>query len=247
MDVTVQTRWGECDHDFHRPDPERLRHRVRGRVRGPGRAGGRSREPGAVERPRRGPWSAHRAKIKVAPTFRVWGYDSCGARCRSSRGAGPPGDAEGQASEGLGRGRGARMTGGTAYRMLFRVAAARLVQPAMGLLVWEEAPGGLGSLAVRRRQRGRPPVAWSSSDEKGEYAKSLGAVGASSATRDAPMLGRAAGVGRCPRWKVVGSRREAFGKEPSGGAGREGEPADRVRPSGAGRPDVSFSSASAAA
>ena len=68
------------------------------------------------------------------------------------------------------------LTGATAYRMLFGWPP-HTVEPGDVVLVWG-ASGGLGSLAVQLvANAGGRAVAVVSSEEKGEYAKELGAVG----------------------------------------------------------------------
>jgi crotonyl-CoA carboxylase/reductase len=68
------------------------------------------------------------------------------------------------------------LTGGTAYRMLFGWPP-HTVEEGDVVLVWGGS-GGLGSLAVQLvANAGGRPVAVVSSDAKGGYAKSLGAVG----------------------------------------------------------------------
>ena len=68
------------------------------------------------------------------------------------------------------------LTGATAYRMLFGWPP-HTVEPGDAVLVWG-ASGGLGSLAVQLvASAGGRAIAVVSSEEKGEFAKQLGAVG----------------------------------------------------------------------
>jgi crotonyl-CoA carboxylase/reductase len=112
----------------------------------------------------------------LAASFRVWGYDSCWGsfaqftkvqahQCLPKAGhltweeAAAP-----------------TLTGATAYRMLHGWPP-HTVQPGDVVLVWG-ASGGLGSLAVQLvAEAGGRAVAVVSSPQRGEYAKSLGAVG----------------------------------------------------------------------
>jgi crotonyl-CoA carboxylase/reductase len=112
----------------------------------------------------------------LAPSFRVWGYETCWGGtaqfCKvQAHQCLPKADHlswEEAATPTL--------TGATAYRMLFGWPP-HVVEPGDAVLVWG-ASGGLGSLAVQLvANAGGRAVAVVSSDEKGEYAKSLGAVG----------------------------------------------------------------------
>jgi crotonyl-CoA carboxylase/reductase len=122
------------------------------------------------------PWITAGKDPGLAGTFRVWGYDTCwgsmaqftmvqdhqclpkAAHLTWEEAAAPT------------------LTGGTAYRMLFGWPP-NTVQPGDPVLVWGGS-GGLGSLAVQLvTNAGGRAVAVVSSDEKGEYAKRLGAVG----------------------------------------------------------------------
>ncbi len=68
------------------------------------------------------------------------------------------------------------LVGATAYRMLTHWAP-HTVQPSDVVLVWGGS-GGLGTMAIQvTRALGGIPVAVTSSDEKGEYCKQLGAAG----------------------------------------------------------------------
>jgi crotonyl-CoA carboxylase/reductase len=122
------------------------------------------------------PWVKAGKDPGLAASFRVWGYDSCWGSFSQftkvqSHQCLPKADFltwEEAAAPTL--------TGATAYRMLFGWPP-HTVEPGDVVLVWG-ASGGLGSLAVQLvANAGGRPVAVVSSDEKGEYAKTLGAVG----------------------------------------------------------------------
>jgi crotonyl-CoA carboxylase/reductase len=122
------------------------------------------------------PWVKAGKDPGIAASFRVWGYDTCWGSmaqfCKvQAHQCLPKADHltwEEAAAPTL--------TGATAYRMLFGWPP-HTVQPGDVVLVWGGS-GGLGSLAVQLvANAGGRPVAVVSSDEKGEYAKSLGAVG----------------------------------------------------------------------
>jgi crotonyl-CoA carboxylase/reductase len=112
----------------------------------------------------------------LAASFRVWGYDSCwGSFAQFTKV---------QAHQCLPKAdhltweeaAAPTLTGSTAYRMLHGWPP-HTVEPGDVVLVWGGS-GGLGSLAVQLvTQAGGKAVAVVSSPEKGEYAKSLGAVG----------------------------------------------------------------------
>jgi crotonyl-CoA carboxylase/reductase len=112
----------------------------------------------------------------LAASFRVWGYDTCwGSFAQFSKV---------QAHQCLPKGErltweeaaAPTLTGATAYRMLFGWPP-NTVQEGDVVLVWGGS-GGLGSLAVQLvKHAGGRAVAVVSSPEKGDYAKSLGAVG----------------------------------------------------------------------
>ena len=112
----------------------------------------------------------------LAPSFRVWGYDTCWGSfsqfCKV------------QAHQCLPKApfltweeaAAPTLTGATAYRMLHGWAP-HTVQPGDVVLVWGGA-GGLGSLGIQLvAHAGGRAVAVVSSEEKGEYCKELGAVG----------------------------------------------------------------------
>jgi crotonyl-CoA carboxylase/reductase len=112
----------------------------------------------------------------LAASFRVWGYDSCWGSCSQF--------VKVQAHQCLPKAdfltweeaAAPTLTGATAYRMLHGWPP-HTVQPGDVVLVWGGS-GGLGSLAVQLvKEAGGRAVAVVSSDEKGEYAKSLGAEG----------------------------------------------------------------------
>ena len=122
------------------------------------------------------PWVKAGRDPGLAGTFRVWGYDSCwGSMAQFTKVQDhqclPKADHltwEEAAAPTL--------TGGTAYRMLFGWAP-NIVQPGDPVLVWGGS-GGLGSLAIQLvANAGGRAVAVVSSDEKGEYCKTLGAAG----------------------------------------------------------------------
>ena len=112
----------------------------------------------------------------LAGSFRVWGYDTCwGSFAQFTKV---------QAHQCLPKAdfltweeaAAPTLTGATAYRMLFGWPP-NVVEPGDVVLVWG-ASGGLGSLAVQLvAEAGGRAVGVVGSDEKGEYAKSLGAVG----------------------------------------------------------------------
>ena len=122
------------------------------------------------------PWVRAGKDPGLAGSFRVWGYDTCWGSfaqfCKvQAHQCLPKADFltwEEAAAPTL--------TGGTAYRMLFGWPP-HTVEPGDVVLVWG-ASGGLGSLAVQLvANAGGRAVAVVSSDEKGEYATELGAVG----------------------------------------------------------------------
>ena len=112
----------------------------------------------------------------LADSFRVWGYDTCWGSfsqfCKVQAHQCLP-KAENLTWE---EAAAPTLTGATAYRMLFGWPP-NTVQEGDVVLVWGGA-GGLGSLAVQLvTHAGGRAVAVVSSAQKGEYAKSLGAVG----------------------------------------------------------------------
>jgi crotonyl-CoA carboxylase/reductase len=129
-----------------------------------------------------GQWDADDPKVLsggdpgLADSFRVWGYDTCWGsfsqfckvqahQCLAKAGQLTWEEAAAPT-----------LTGATAYRMLFGWPP-NTVQPGDVVLVWGGA-GGLGSLAIQLvKHAGGRAVAVVGSDEKGEYCKSLGAVG----------------------------------------------------------------------
>ena len=122
------------------------------------------------------PWVSAGKDPGLAGSFRVWGYDSCWGsfaqftkvqahQCLPKAGhltweeAAAP-----------------TLTGSTAYRMLHGWPP-HTVEPGDAVLVWGGS-GGLGSLAIQLVvHAGGRAIAVVSSDEKGEFCKSLGAVG----------------------------------------------------------------------
>ncbi len=122
------------------------------------------------------PWVASGADPGLAPSFRVWGYDTCWGSMAQF--------AKVQAHQCLPKAdhltweeaAAPTLTGATAYRMLFGWPP-HTVQPGDVVLVWGGS-GGLGSLAVQLvTHAGGRAVAVVSSEERGAYATSLGAVG----------------------------------------------------------------------
>jgi crotonyl-CoA carboxylase/reductase len=112
----------------------------------------------------------------LAPSFRVWGYDTCWGSFAQF--------AKVQAHQCLPKAEhltweqaaAPTLTGATAYRMLHGWPP-HTVREGDVVLVWGGA-GGLGSLGIQlAKLAGARPVAVVSSDEKGEYCKRLGAVG----------------------------------------------------------------------
>jgi crotonyl-CoA carboxylase/reductase len=122
------------------------------------------------------PWIRDGKDPGLAASFRVWGYDTCWGSmaqfCKVQAHQCLP-KAEHLTWEGAAA---PTLTGGTAYRMLFGWPPHTVEQGDV-VLVWG-ASGGLGSLAVQLvANAGGRPVAVVSSDEKGRFAESLGAVG----------------------------------------------------------------------
>jgi crotonyl-CoA carboxylase/reductase len=122
------------------------------------------------------PWVKAGKDPGLAASFRVWGYDTCWGSFAQftkvqSHQCLPKADFltwEEAAAPTL--------TGSTAYRMLFGWPP-HTVEPGDVVLVWGGS-GGLGSLAVQLvANAGGRAVAVVGSQEKGEFAKSLGAVG----------------------------------------------------------------------
>lgn len=155
------------------------------------------------------PWVAAGNDPGLAPSFRVWGYDSCWGSfsqfCKVQAHQCLP-KAEHLTWE---EAAAATLTGSTAYRMLHGWPP-NTVKEGDVVLVWG-ASGGLGSIAVQLVAiAGARAVAVVSSDARGEYAKSLGAVGY--INRD-----RFAHWGVPPRWdsaewRVWVDGAKAFGK-----------------------------------
>ena len=122
------------------------------------------------------PWVLAGKDPGLAGSFRVWGYDSCwGSFAQFTKV---------QAHQCLPKAdhltweeaAAPTLTGSTAYRMLHGWPP-HTVEPGDVVLVWGGS-GGLGSLAIQLvAHAGGRAVAVVSSDEKGEYAKSLGAAG----------------------------------------------------------------------
>jgi crotonyl-CoA carboxylase/reductase len=129
-----------------------------------------------------GQWDADDPKVLsggdpgLADSFRVWGYDTCWGSfsqfCKVQSHQCLPKAGHLTWEEAAAP----TLTGATAYRMLFGWPP-NTVQPGDVVLVWGGA-GGLGSLAIQLvKHAGGRAVAVVGSDEKGEYCKSLGAVG----------------------------------------------------------------------
>jgi crotonyl-CoA carboxylase/reductase len=122
------------------------------------------------------PWVVAGNDPGLAPSFRVWGYDTCwGSFAQFTKV---------QAHQCLPKGEhlsweeaaAPTLTGATAYRMLHGWPP-HTVREGDVVLVWGGA-GGLGSLAIQLvRIAGGRPVAVVSSQEKGEFCMELGAVG----------------------------------------------------------------------
>ncbi len=122
------------------------------------------------------PWVTGGGDPGLAASFRVWGYDSCWGSfaqfCKVQAHQCLP-KAEHLTWE---EAAAPTLTGATAYRMLHGWPP-NTVQPGDVVLVWGGS-GGLGSLAIQLVSlAGGRAVAVVSSDEKGEYCRSLGAVG----------------------------------------------------------------------
>jgi crotonyl-CoA carboxylase/reductase len=122
------------------------------------------------------PWAVAGNDPGLAPSFRVWGYDTCwGSFAQFTKV---------QAHQCLPKGEhlsweeaaAPTLTGATAYRMLHGWPP-HTVREGDVVLVWGGS-GGLGSLAIQLvRIAGGRPVAVVSSQEKGEFCMDLGAVG----------------------------------------------------------------------
>jgi crotonyl-CoA carboxylase/reductase len=128
------------------------------------------------------PWVEAGGDPGLAPSFRVWGYDSCWGSFAQF--------AKVQAHQCLPKAEhltweeaaAPTLTGATAYRMLHGWPPHD-VREGDVVLVWGGS-GGLGSLAIQLVSlAGGRAVAVVSSDQKGEYAKQLGAVGYVDRTR----------------------------------------------------------------
>ncbi len=122
------------------------------------------------------PWVGGGGDPGLAASFRVWGYDSCWGSfsqfCKVQAHQCLP-KAERLTWE---EAAAPTLTGATAYRMLHGWPPNTVTEDDV-VLVWG-ASGGLGSLAVQLvTLAGARAVAVVSSEEKGEYATSLGAVG----------------------------------------------------------------------
>jgi crotonyl-CoA carboxylase/reductase len=176
IDVTkTQARWGEPT-DFHVVGSEAV-----GVVWAVG-AGVTNVQPGdrvvvhAAQWDLSDPWVLAGNDPGLAPSFRVWGYDTCWGSfsqfCKvQAHQCLPKADHltwEEAAAPTL--------TGATAYRMLHGWPPNTVMEGDV-VLVWGGS-GGLGSLAIQLvGLAGGRAVAVVSSDERGEYCRSLGAVG----------------------------------------------------------------------
>ena len=145
----------------------------------------------------------------LADSFRVWGYDTCwGSFAQFSKVQAhqcmPKADHltwEEAAAPTL--------TGSTAYRMLFGWPP-NTVHAGDVVLVWGGS-GGLGSLAIQLvKNAGGRAVAVVSSDEKGEFCKTLGAVGYIN-RKDFTHWG-VPPAWNSPEWKAWFDGAKAFGK-----------------------------------
>ena len=122
------------------------------------------------------PWVVGGNDPGLAPSFRVWGYDTCwGSFAQFTKV---------QAHQCLPKGEhlsweeaaAPTLTGATAYRMLHGWPPHTVREDDV-VLIWGGS-GGLGSLAIQLvRIAGGRPVAVVSSQEKGEFCMELGAVG----------------------------------------------------------------------
>jgi crotonyl-CoA carboxylase/reductase len=145
----------------------------------------------------------------LADSFRVWGYDTCWGSfaqfCKVQAHQCLP-KAERLSWE---EAAAPTLTGATAYRMLFGWPP-NTVREGDVVLVWGGS-GGLGSMAVQLvTQAGGRAVAVVSSQRKGEFAKSLGAVGYVDRTQFSHW-----GVPPAwdsPEWKQWFDGAKAFGK-----------------------------------
>ncbi|HZP89951.1 MAG TPA: crotonyl-CoA carboxylase/reductase [Actinomycetota bacterium] len=128
------------------------------------------------------PWVLAGGDPGLAPSFRVWGYDTCWGSfaqfCKVQSHQCLP-KAEHLSWE---EAAAPTLTGATAYRMLHGWPPNTLKQDDV-VLVWGGS-GGLGSLAIQLvRLADARAVAVVSSEERGEYCKRLGAVGYVDRTR----------------------------------------------------------------
>ncbi len=155
------------------------------------------------------PWAVAGNDPGLAPSFRVWGYDTCWGSfsqfCKVQAHQCLP-KAEHLTWE---EAAAPTLTGSTAYRMLHGWPP-HTVQPGDVVLVWGGS-GGLGSLAIQLVTiAGGRAVAVVSSSSRGEYCMDLGAVGYVDRTRFTHW-------GVPPRWNDPGWKdwfegAKAFGK-----------------------------------
>ena len=182
------------------------------------------------------PWVTEGKDPGLAPSFRVWGYDTCwGSFAQFTKV---------QAHQCLPKAEpltweeaaAPTLTGATAYRMLHGWPPNTVKQGDV-VLVWG-ASGGLGSLAVQLvTLAGARAVAVVSSAEKGAFAVEQGAVGFIDRTAfdhwGTPPAWDA------PEWKTWFEGAKAFGKAIWDVRRRTHEPQPRVRAPGAGHdPDL---------
>jgi crotonyl-CoA carboxylase/reductase len=145
----------------------------------------------------------------LAASFRVWGYDTCwGSFAQFTKV---------QAHQCLPKAErltweeaaAPTLTGSTAYRMLFGWPP-NVVEPGDLVLVWGGS-GGLGSLAIQLiRSAGGRALAVVSTAERGEYCKSLGAIGYIN-RKDFNHWG-VPPAWDSPEWKTWSDGAKAFGK-----------------------------------
>ena len=155
------------------------------------------------------PWAAVGNDPGLAPSFRVWGYDTCwGSFAQFTKV---------QAHQCLPKAErltweeaaAPTLTGATAYRMLHGWPP-NTVKEGDVVLVWGGS-GGLGSLAIQLiTLAGAKAVAVVSNREKGEYATSLGAVGY--VDRTAFDHWGVPPAWESPDWKAWFEGAKAFGK-----------------------------------
>jgi crotonyl-CoA carboxylase/reductase len=123
------------------------------------------------------PWVRAGGDPGLAGSFRVWGYDTCWGSMAQFTKVQDHQCLPKATDLSWEQAAAPTLTGGTAYRMLFGWPP-HTVQTGDVVLVWGGS-GGLGSLAIQLvTHAGGRAVAVVSSDEKAEYCRTLGAVGA---------------------------------------------------------------------